>query len=81
MLMCAEVKVRKGPLKPILANYTQKLRYIFDLIFCLRILELLYHCEIINLSGKSYRMENRKTIFNEAKTMSCPEIALHYKAI
>lgn len=24
---------------------------------------LLYHCEIINLTGKSYRMENRKTIF------------------
>jgi DNA replication protein DnaC len=24
---------------------------------------LLYRCEIINLSGKSYRMENRKTIF------------------
>jgi DNA replication protein DnaC len=23
----------------------------------------LYHCEIINLSGKSYRLENRKTIF------------------
>jgi DNA replication protein DnaC len=31
---------------------------------------LLYHCEIINLSGKSYRMENRKTIFDEAKTTS-----------
>lgn len=25
---------------------------------------LLYRCEIINLSGKSYRLENRKTIFN-----------------
>lgn len=25
---------------------------------------LLYRCEVINLSGKSYRMENRKTIFN-----------------
>jgi DNA replication protein DnaC len=24
---------------------------------------LLYKCEIINLSGKSYRMKNRKTIF------------------
>ena len=24
---------------------------------------LLFHCEIINLRGKSYRMENRKTIF------------------
>ncbi len=26
---------------------------------------LLYHCEVINLDGKSYRMKNRKTIFNE----------------
>jgi DNA replication protein DnaC len=26
---------------------------------------LLYRCEVINLKGKSYRMENRKTIFNE----------------
>jgi len=26
----------------------------------------LYHCEVINLKGKSYRMENRKTIFNSA---------------
>jgi len=25
---------------------------------------LLYHCEVINLSEKSYRMKNRKTIFN-----------------
>jgi DNA replication protein DnaC len=25
---------------------------------------LLYHCEIINLTGKSYRLENRKTIFD-----------------
>jgi DNA replication protein DnaC len=24
---------------------------------------LLYKCEIINLSGKSYRMKNRKAIF------------------
>jgi DNA replication protein DnaC len=24
---------------------------------------LLYHCEIINLAGKSYRLQNRKTIF------------------
>jgi DNA replication protein DnaC len=24
---------------------------------------LLYHCEVINLSGKSYRLNNRKTIF------------------
>ena len=24
---------------------------------------LLFHCEIIKLRGKSYRMENRKTIF------------------
>lgn len=24
---------------------------------------LLYHCEVVRLSGKSYRMENRKTIF------------------
>ncbi|MCK5139444.1 MAG: IS21-like element helper ATPase IstB [Thermodesulfovibrionia bacterium] len=26
---------------------------------------LLYRCEVINLDGKSYRMKNRKTIFNE----------------
>ena len=26
---------------------------------------LLYHCEVIKLSGKSYRLENRKTIFNK----------------
>lgn len=25
---------------------------------------LLYHCEVIRLKGSSYRMENRKTIFN-----------------
>ncbi len=24
---------------------------------------LLYHCEIVKLTGKSYRMDNRKTIF------------------
>lgn len=27
---------------------------------------LLYHCEVIKLTGKSYRMENRKTIFKES---------------
>ena len=32
---------------------------------------LLYHCEIINLTGKSYRMENRKTIF-ETNTTTLP---------
>ena len=26
---------------------------------------LLFRCEVINLTGKSYRMENRKTIFNK----------------
>ena len=26
---------------------------------------LLYRCEIINLTGKSYRIKNRKTIFND----------------
>ncbi|WP_316929244.1 ATP-binding protein [Nitritalea halalkaliphila] len=26
---------------------------------------LLFHCDIINLSGKSYRMENRKTFFDQ----------------
>ncbi|MBN2215634.1 MAG: ATP-binding protein, partial [Bacteroidales bacterium] len=25
---------------------------------------ILYRCEVIRLSGKSYRLENRKTIFN-----------------
>lgn len=28
---------------------------------------ILFKCEIINLEGKSYRMENRKTIFNNKK--------------
>lgn len=26
---------------------------------------LLYHCEVVKLSGKSYRMKNRKTIFEQ----------------
>jgi DNA replication protein DnaC len=26
---------------------------------------LLYHCEVIKLTGKSYRMKNRKTIFTD----------------
>jgi DNA replication protein DnaC len=29
---------------------------------------LLYQCEIINLSGKSYRLKNRKTIFEPMET-------------
>jgi len=29
---------------------------------------LLYHSEVIKLTGKSYRLENRKTIFNQAKS-------------
>jgi DNA replication protein DnaC len=28
---------------------------------------LLYRCEIINLTGKSYRMKNRKTFFEKEK--------------
>jgi len=28
---------------------------------------ILYRCEVIKLSGQSYRMENRKTIFNNNK--------------
>ena len=28
---------------------------------------ILYRCEIIKLTGKSYRMQNRKTIFNKAE--------------
>ena len=28
---------------------------------------LLYHCEVIKLDGNSYRMENRKTIFEKKK--------------
>lgn len=28
---------------------------------------LLYQCEVINLTGKSYRLQNRKTIFNDIK--------------
>ncbi len=27
--------------------------------------QLLFRCEVINLTGKSYRIENRKTIFNQ----------------
>jgi DNA replication protein DnaC len=27
--------------------------------------KLLFHCEVINLEGKSYRMKNKKTIFKE----------------
>jgi len=29
---------------------------------------LLYRCEVVKLSGQSYRMENRKTIFDQKKT-------------
>jgi len=29
---------------------------------------LLYHSEVIKLTGKSYRLENRKTIFNQTKS-------------
>jgi DNA replication protein DnaC len=29
---------------------------------------LLYQCEVINLSGKSYRLQHRKTIFEEPKS-------------
>ena len=25
---------------------------------------ILFHCEVVRLSGNSYRLENRKTIFN-----------------
>ena len=28
---------------------------------------LLYHCEVIKLAGQSYRMGNRKSIFEEEK--------------
>lgn len=28
---------------------------------------LLYKCQLIQLQGKSYRMQNRKTIFNDCK--------------
>ena len=28
---------------------------------------LLYKCQLIQLQGKSYRMQNRKTIFNDPK--------------
>lgn len=31
---------------------------------------LLYRCEFINLKGTSYRMENRKTIFDKKKSES-----------
>ena len=30
---------------------------------------ILYRCEVIKLGGKSYRMENRKTIFNNDKNL------------
>lgn len=29
---------------------------------------LLYKCELLKLSGSSYRMKNRRTIFNDNKT-------------
>lgn len=29
--------------------------------------ELLFRCDIINLSGKSYRMKNRQTFFDQQK--------------
>lgn len=29
---------------------------------------LLYKCELLQLSGSSYRMKNRRTIFNDNKT-------------
>jgi len=32
---------------------------------------LLYHSEVIKLTGKSYRLENRKTIFNQTKSWMC----------
>ena len=31
---------------------------------------ILYRCEIIKLTGKSYRMENRKTIFETSKKLN-----------
>jgi len=33
---------------------------------------LLFHCEVINLSGKSFRIKNQRTIFkqNEEKLLS-----------
>ena len=34
---------------------------------------LLYCCEIIRLSGKSYRMENRKTIFSNQQIKTAPK--------
>lgn len=32
---------------------------------------LLYKCEILQMQGKSYRLENRKTIFRETKRSMC----------
>ncbi|MBA4500375.1 IS21-like element ISBf2 family helper ATPase IstB, partial [Bacteroides fragilis] len=37
---------------------------------------LLYCCEIIRLSGKSYRMENRKTIFSNQQIGTAPQKGL-----
>jgi DNA replication protein DnaC len=31
---------------------------------------LLYQCEVISLNGKSYRLENRKTIFEDLTPVS-----------
>ena len=36
---------------------------------------LLYHCEVIKLSGQSYRMGNRKSIFEDAKDSSLPGVS------
>jgi DNA replication protein DnaC len=30
---------------------------------------LLFKCEVVKLEGKSYRMENRKTIFGEQSSL------------
>ena len=43
----------------------QWVEYMDDEVLASALLDrLLYHCQVIKLNGKSYRMENRKEIFN-----------------
>lgn len=46
-------------------NPEQWVKMLDDEVLATALLDrLLYHCEVVKLSGKSYRMKNRKTIFN-----------------
>ena len=46
--------------------YTEWVQALDDEVLATALLDrLLFHCEVIKLKGSSYRMENRKTIFNK----------------